>query len=56
MLTLRNWIKEFYIGLLRDGWKLNDIEEIDLLWYIDLINYQENKEYEDAVDTVLDIL
>ena len=45
MLPLREWIREVYINLLKDGWRLNDIDEMDLGWYFDLINYTEEKKY-----------
>ena len=48
-LSLHDWIKEFYINLLEDKWKLEEIEEIDIIWYFDLINYTEDKEYRKQV-------
>jgi len=44
-LTLRDWIREIYINLLKDGWRLNDVDEMDLGFYLDLINYENEKKY-----------
>ena len=33
-----------YLGLLDKGWTLNDIDEMDLLYYLDLLSYKANKE------------
>ncbi len=54
-MPLRDWIKEFYIGLLTDGWKLNDIEEIDMIWYAEILSYREEKAYIGEVEKALDI-
>lgn len=32
-----------YLGLLKDGWTLNDIDEMDLYYYLDLLSYEANK-------------
>jgi len=34
-----------YLGLLENGWTLNDIDEMDLSYYIELLSYKANKEY-----------
>ncbi|MDI3477476.1 MAG: hypothetical protein PWQ59_1001 [Thermoanaerobacterium sp.] len=39
-----DFIKEFYLSLLEQGWTLNDIDEIDFFWYLDLMVYKANKE------------
>ena len=44
-LPLQEWIKELYLNLLKDGWKLNEIDEMDIGWYFELINYTDEKEY-----------
>jgi len=56
VLSLRDWIQEMYLGLMDDGWKLNDIDEMDLYWYIDLLLYKASKEYKTNVANVLNIL
>ena len=32
-----------YLGLLDKGWTLNDIDEMDLYYYLDLLSYEVNK-------------
>jgi len=44
------------LALLKEGWKLNDIDEMDLWYYLDLMNYQAEKEYWKNVDAALKIL
>lgn len=33
-----------YLGLLDKGWTLNDVDEMDLYYYLDLLSYEANKE------------
>ena len=33
-----------YLGLLKDGWTMNDVETMDLYYYLDLLSYKANKE------------
>lgn len=33
-----------YLGLLKDGWTLNDIDNMDLYYYLELLSYKANKE------------
>jgi hypothetical protein len=33
------------LGLLDAGWALNDIDEMDIMYYIDLLIYKAKKEY-----------
>jgi hypothetical protein len=42
-LDLIDWLKEIYLGLFNDGWKLNDIDEMDIFYYLDLTSYDANK-------------
>jgi len=49
-------MKELYIDLLEIDWKLEDIDEMDLFYYIDLLAYKANKEYGQNVEVVLKIL
>ena len=32
-----------YLGLLDKGWTLNDIDEMDIYYYLDLLSYEANK-------------
>lgn len=32
-----------YLGLLDKGWTLNDVDEMDLYYYLDLLSYEANK-------------
>lgn len=36
-------MKETYLSLLDKGWTLNDIDEMDLYYYLDLLSYEANK-------------
>lgn len=33
-----------YLGLLHKGWTLNDIDDMDIYYYLDLLSYEANKE------------
>lgn len=43
-LPLNEWIKQFYLDHIQEGWKMEDIENIDMGWYTDLMSYQEELE------------
>jgi len=45
-----------YINLLENGWTLNQIDNMDILFYMDLLSYKANKEYKDNVEAMLGIL
>jgi len=32
-----------YLGLLNKGWTLNDVDEMDLYYYLDLLSYEANQ-------------
>lgn len=49
-------MKEFYIELLENDWKLNDIENMDMFYYLDLLMYKARKEYNENVEAALNIL
>lgn len=49
-------MKEFYIELLENNWKLNDIDDMDIYFYLDLLLYRAQKEYNQNVEAVLNIL
>ena len=37
-----------YLSLFAQGWKMKEVDDIDLLYYIDLLIYQAEKEQEKA--------
>lgn len=37
-------MKELYLGLLEQGTSMNDIDEMDIYYYIELLSYKANKE------------
>ena len=37
-----------YLSLFEQGWKMKEVDEIDLFYYIDLLIYQIEKEQEKA--------
>jgi hypothetical protein len=47
-------VKEVYLGLLEGGWTLNDCDEMDFLYYLDLMLYRIEKaeEPECTIDEV----
>jgi hypothetical protein len=49
-------MKEFYIELLENDWKLNEIDDMDIHYYLDLVLYRAQKEYNQNVEAILDIL
>lgn len=49
-------MKETYLILLDNEWKLNDIDEMDIYYYLELLSYQANKKYIQNVENVLRIL
>ena len=49
-------MKETYWNLLDKDWTLNDIDEMDIYYYIDLLLYKANKEYRGNVEAILAIL
>lgn len=53
---MQQFINEFFISLLENGWKLNEIDEMDIWYYLDLLNYKQEKEYWEGVDEALAIM
>lgn len=43
---LLDFINEFYINRLADGWTLTQIDETDFLHWCDLMVYKRNKEFD----------
>jgi len=37
-------------GLLEQGWTLNDIDEMDIFYYFDILIYRANKEYKQTLN------
>ena len=42
-MSLGEFIKEIYLKLLEQSWTLNDIDEMDFFFYLDLLIYKENR-------------
>jgi hypothetical protein len=40
----QDWIDELYLGLLKQGWTLNDIDTMDIGYYLHLVKKAQNKE------------
>ena len=51
-MPLNKWIKELYLELLEAGWKLEEIDEMEIGWYFDLTNYEEEKEDRKRVEAL----
>ena len=49
-------MKETYLGLLNNEWRMNDIDEMDIYYYLELLSYEENKKYKQNVENILSIL
>jgi len=49
-------MKEIYSQLLEQGWTLNDVDEMDIFYYFDILSYRANKEYRQNLNAVLNIL
>ena len=52
--TLNEWMKETYLTLMNDNWKLNDIDEMDIYYYLDLTSYDANKGIRTQMETLDD--
>jgi hypothetical protein len=37
-------MKEFYLQLLEQGWTLNDVDNMDFFYYLDLLIYKAGKD------------
>jgi len=55
-LSLNDWINEFYLDLLENEWKMNDIDDMDIYYYLNLLLYKTNKEHKKDVESILAIL
>lgn len=42
--------------LLQNGWTLNDVDEMDVFYYFDILVYRANKEYKKNLEAVLNVL
>lgn len=47
-------MKETYLTLMNDNWKLNDIDEMDIYYYLDLTSYDANKGIRTQMETLDD--
>lgn len=43
-----NDLKSVYLNLLKSGWKLNDIDEMDYYFFLELLDFKEEDTYEDT--------
>lgn len=41
-------MKDLYLSLLEQGWKMHEIDAIDIFYYIDLLIYKAEKEQSEA--------
>lgn len=55
-VSLGEWIKELYLDLLESDWKFNDIDEMDIYYYLELLSFKENKESRKNIENALSIL
>jgi hypothetical protein len=39
-----DFMKEFYLARLEDGWTLSEIDDADFFYFIELINYRQRTE------------
>jgi len=42
-MTLAGFMKETYLQLIDQGWALDDIDEMDFFYYMDLLIFKSNK-------------
>lgn len=45
-------MKELYLSLFENGWTMEDIDEMDIFWYLDVIAYKANKEEKQNKTTI----
>jgi len=43
-MTTEDFVNEIYINLIDQGWTLNDIDECDFFYYMDLLIFKAHKE------------
>ena len=55
MVTAADFMKEYYIGRLKDGWTLPDIDNSDVAYFIDLMNYAAKSEQKQQTGYIDDI-
>ncbi|UNC91699.1 hypothetical protein [Candidatus Contubernalis alkaliaceticus] len=42
-----DWMEEFYLSLLKQGWTLTQIDEMDIFYYFKLLRRTEKKQKDD---------
>lgn len=42
-LSWTDWIKSFYLSLMKQGYKLNEIDEMDIYYYWQLLNHKDKQ-------------
>jgi len=55
-MTLREFIDEFYLSLLKNDWKLNEIDQMDIIYYLQLMKLQISKSASDEKMYIDEIL
>lgn len=55
-MSLGEFIKEIYLKLLEQNWTLNDIDEMDFFYYMDLLIYKENRKETEEMAYADDVL
>ncbi len=55
-ITLFEWIKLFYAARMDEGYTINEIDEMDVFRYLDVIAYKQEKEYWKNVEEALAFL
>lgn len=48
-MSWSDWVKSFYLSLMKQGYKLNEIDEMDIYYYWQLLNHEnEQREMENT--------
>lgn len=49
-------MKETYLGLLKDKWTMEEIDNMDIMYYLELLSYEANKGCRKNLEAVLNLL
>ena len=52
-MSLEEFVKEFYMNLIESDWKMNEIEEMDIMFYFEILAYRSNKQESVGIEAVL---
>jgi len=44
MISLQEYLLSFYDSLLQQGWSMQDIDEMDILYFFEILAYRKEKE------------